>query len=120
MAVDKSHCGASRRAALVWAGLAMLLGATPGVSAQQPGQQAATGQGIYMPVGRMNDPFVFCSEGMPMHGWVAVNPVSGTWTPISQYVNYQWIPTYVAICPRAMGQGAWQGPGTGSTTPFVH
>ena len=61
------------------------------------GSEDAPGQGAYMPVGRMNDPFVFCSEGMPMHGWVAVNPVSGTWTPISQYVNYQWIPTYVGI-----------------------
>lgn len=77
-------------------------------------------QGIYMPVGRSNDPFVFCSEGMPLHGWIAVDPISGTWTPISQYVNYQWIPTYVAVCPRAMKRGVWKGARPANQTPFTH
>ncbi len=89
-----------------------------------PGSQAfaqpQSGQGSYTYVGRSNDPFVFCSEGVPQDGWVAVNPVQGTWTAISQYVNYQWIPTYMAICPKAYGVGAWSGPGSGSMVPFVH
>lgn len=119
MALGKQMTRAAWHAMVTGVGLALLLvPALAGTAQERP--QAASGQGTYMPVGRMNDPFVFCSEGMPMHGWVAVNPVSGTWAPISQYVNYQWIPTYVAICPRAMGQGVWQGPGTGSTVPFVH
>jgi len=77
-------------------------------------------QGSYMPVGRSNDPFVFCTEGVREHGWMAVNPMTGAWAPISQYVNYQWIPTYMAICPKAMGQGQWTGAGSGATVPFVH
>ena len=119
MARGEEPTRAARHAVVRGIGLAWLLApALAGIAQERV--QAASSQGAYMPVGRMNDPFVFCSEGMPMHGWVAVSPAAGTWAPISQYVNYQWIPTYTAICPRAMGQGLWQGPGTGSTVPFVH
>ena len=48
-------------------------------------QSSGASQGAYLPVGRSNDPFVFCTEGVREHGWMAVNPVTGTWTPISQY-----------------------------------
>lgn len=50
-----------------------------------------------------NDPFKFCSIGMPQHGWIAVLPASGTWAPISKYVNYKWIPTYEEVCPHSHG-----------------
>ncbi len=98
-----------------WIFLVMTLAAFD--ASAQPGPSS---QGYFLPVGRSNDPFVFCTEGVPEHGWIAVNPVTGTWTPISQYVNYQWIPTYIAICPRAFGQGQWTGPGSGSMDPFFH
>lgn len=77
-------------------------------------------QSYYLPTGRSNDPFVFCTEGVREDGWVAVNPLTGTWTPVSQYVNYRWIPTYVYICPKALGQGQWTGAGSGSMVPFFH
>ncbi len=101
-----------------WTALTFLLLAC-GADAQ-PQSSASTSQGSYTYVGRSNDPFVFCSEGVPQDGWVAVNPVQGTWTAISQYVNYQWIPTYMYICPKAYGVGAWSGPGSGSMVPFMH
>ena len=49
------------------------------------------------------DPFKFCSLGMPSHGWIAVSPAAGTWMPISQYVNYHYIPTYEMVCPHSHG-----------------
>ena len=100
-----------------WALVILLL--APYHAGAQP-QSVSASQGSYTYVGRSNDPFVFCSEGVPQDGWVAVNPVSGTWTPISQYVNYQWIATYEYICPKAYGVGAWLGPGSGSMIPFMH
>jgi hypothetical protein len=89
----------------------------------------AAATGVYSVVGRMNDPFLFCTQGVPLDNWVAVNPILGTWTATSQYVNYQWIATYEAICPAAMKQGIWMGPGMGYAigvpgttilTPFPH
>lgn len=65
----------------------------------------AQSRGYYLPTGRSNDPFVFCTEGMPAHGWIAISPAQGTCQAISQYVNYQWIPTYTYSCPKAFGQG---------------
>ena len=101
---------------LFGAALASFVLPAPKVTAQGVGQ----GTGVYAPVGRSNDPFVFCTEGVPLHGWIAVDPISGTWTPISKYVNYQWIPTYVAICPRAMKRGVWKGSRPANMTPFSH
>lgn len=99
---------------LIGAALASFVLPAPKVTAQ------GVGKGVYAPVGRSNDPFVFCTEGVPLHGWIAVDPISGTWTPISKYVNYQWIPTYVAICPRAMKRGVWKGRGSPNMHPFSH
>lgn len=85
--------------------------------------------GMYMPVGRDNDPFVFCTQGVPEDGWVAVNPLSGSWTAITEYPNLQWIPAFEAVCPAAMSMGVWMGPGqgmaigvpgTGALVPFPH
>ena len=70
---------------------------------------------IYLPVGRQNDPFVFCTEGVPQDNWMALNPVTGTWNCIacSLPVNMEWIAAYETICPAAMSMGAWVGPGSG-------
>lgn len=65
--------------------------------------------GVYAEVPYNNNPFLFCTLGMPEHGWIASNPRNGQWQAISQYVNWQWIPTYMYICPagfRPAGGGA--------------
>jgi len=72
--------------------------------------------GVYSVVGRSNDIFVFCKEGMPLHSWIGVNPSTGQYQILNWWtVNWQWIPYYVVICPYG-GQmpGNWQGPGTGA------
>lgn len=76
---------------------------------------AAPVTGKYAQVGRSNDPFVFCTQGVPQHNWAPVNPLAGTWrcTRRCKYVNYRWIPVYQSICPAAMSRGAWTGPGSG-------
>ncbi len=76
---------------------------------------------------RGNDPFLFCTKGMigvDYHGWIPLNPVTGTFT-ITDYYTYQarGIPSstwYATNCPRAMGQGKWDGPGDGSQVPYRH
>lgn len=55
--------------------------------------------GVYRVVPYNNNPDLFCKLGMPEHGWKAVDPRTGTWTPISQYPNTYWVPTYMYICP---------------------
>ncbi len=50
-----------------------------------------------------NDPFTFCTTGMPVDGWVAVNPATGTWTPIRHYPNLFWTGAYERVCPKAFG-----------------
>lgn len=85
-----------------------------------PGSMATEKGASCMPVGRSGDPFVFCTEGVPDHCWVAVDPLSGTWEPICYYVNYMWTSTFSQICPRAMSMGHWQGQGAPSMTPFMH
>lgn len=57
-------------------------------------------KGVYAVVPYGNNPFIFCTKGMPTDGWVAINPYLGTWTTISQYPNLYWVPTYQYICPR--------------------
>lgn len=78
----------------------------------------AAGFGAYTVVGRMNDPFVFCTEGIPLDGWIAVNGLSGSWMPIRKCPacpNLAWVPAFVAICPLALSMGPWVGPGKGSS-----
>jgi len=73
-------------------------------------------QGVYATVGRSNDIFVFCTEGVPQHGWVGVNPTTGQYQILNWWtVNWQWIPYYVVICPHGgRSPGAWTGPGSGA------
>ncbi len=78
------------------------------------------GGGAYSVVGRSNDPFVFCTYGMPNDGWVAVNPLAGTWKVIRKYPNLQWVGIYSRICPMARSMGPWVGPGSGEQIPFPH
>ena len=94
-----------------------------GCRAPAPGGMATGPRGgACMPVGRSGDPFVFCTEGVPEHCWVSVNPLVGAREPICYYVNYEWISTFEQICPRAMSMGNWTGKrgGAPSMTPFMH
>lgn len=72
--------------------------------------------GVYSVVGRHNDIFVFCKEGMPMHGWIGVNPSTGQYQILNWWtVNWTWIPYYVVLCPfGGQAPGNWQGPGSGA------
>jgi hypothetical protein len=95
---------------------------------------STSGFGAYTATGRMNDPFTFCTEGVPRDGWIATNPLAGAWTPIRACPacpNLSWVPVYTAICPLAMSIGPWVGPGRGSAfkadmtgtspvVPFTH
>jgi len=86
-------------------------------------------QGVYSTVGRSNDIFVFCREGVPQHSWVGVNPSTGEFRVLNWWaVNWHWIPYYVVICPHGgQAPGDWQGPGSGAqfkgnptgTPPFI-
>jgi hypothetical protein len=71
--------------------------------------------GFYALVGRMNDPFVFCTEGVPQDNWRPTDPTIGAWTCIvcTAPVNMTWISTYQSICPLAGIGGPWTGPGMG-------
>ena len=91
-----------------------------GCRAPAPGPGGSEKGATCMPVGRSGDPFVFCTEGMPEHCWVAVDPMSGTWEPICYYVTYTWTGTYSHLCPKAKSMGHWQGQGAPSMTPFMH
>ncbi|QWP76228.1 hypothetical protein J5226_21985 [Lysobacter sp. K5869] len=57
--------------------------------------------GVYATVPYNNNPFLFCTLGMPQDGWVAVDWRTGSWKPITQYPNLRWVPTYAYICPAA-------------------
>ncbi|SDY44818.1 hypothetical protein SAMN04487939_102187 [Lysobacter sp. yr284] len=57
--------------------------------------------GVYAEVPYNNNPFLFCTLGMPQDGWIAVNWRIGKWKPITQYPNLRWVPTYRRICPAA-------------------
>lgn len=106
--------------------LAMMSGAAVGQSA-----------GFYDTIHyRDNDPFLFCTKGYEVSFaqmcWIPLNPQSGTWTytgicrPPNKYGrdwnerDYDALSQYQRICPRAMGQGPWQGPGDGSQSPYTH
>ena len=91
-----------------------------GCRAPAPGPGGSEKGATCMPVGRSGDPFVFCTEGMPEHCWVAVNPLAGQWQQVCYYLNPMWISTYEQICPKAKSMGHWQGQGAPSMTPFMH
>ncbi len=88
---------------------------------------------------RMDDPFLFCSKGcdIPDYNWKPVDPISGSWEPVSPYCPYPtpvttnhcvgWTPTaiaalaqYVSICPGALKEGQWKGAKPPELVPFKH
>ena len=79
-------------------------------------------QNIYAQVGRSNDVFLFCKQGIPTDFWIGVDPTSGSYQITNYwYVNPQWIPYYVVVCPYGgKVPGNWNGPGDGSNVPFQH
>lgn len=85
-----------------------------------PGTMAVEKGASCMPTGRSSDPFVFCTEGMPQHGWVSLSPLTGMWMAITWKPNLMWVDTFEQICPRAGKMGNWQGGGAPSLTPYSH
>lgn len=75
---------------------------------------------VYSVVGRSNDPFVFCTQGVPSDGWIAVDPLAGTYKIIRKYPDLKWIPQYQTVCPAARSVGAWLGGGSPDSVPFKH
>lgn len=97
----------------------------------------AHGRGVYQPVPRSNDPFVFCTEGayrLPaqaiQHCWQPVDPPSGTWVYTCwSYCNAAGCPPvnavtlgqYLQLCPIGGGRdGDWQGEMPAENSPFWH
>jgi hypothetical protein len=68
-------------------------------------------QATVLPYG--NNPFKFCSEGMPSDGWVPVDWRSGTYryTRRAKRVNTAWIPVFQTVCPLAAAGGTTIGGG---------
>lgn len=85
-----------------------------------PGTMAVEKGAACMPTGRSGDPFVFCTEGMPEHGWISINPLAGRWQAITQYYNPMWTDTFEQICPQVKQMGNWQGNTAPSLTPYSH
>ncbi|HST46071.1 MAG TPA: hypothetical protein VLK29_12715 [Luteimonas sp.] len=98
---------------------------------------AASAQGVYQPVPRSNDPFVFCTEGayrLPAeairHCWQPVDPRSGTWVYTCwDYCNASGCPPvntvtlgqYALLCPVGGGRDIdWTGRVPANMTPFWH
>jgi hypothetical protein len=77
-------------------------------------------EAVYSVVGRSNDPFVFCTQGVPSDGWIAVDPLAGTYKIIRKYPDLKWIPQYQTVCPAAISIGAWLGGGSPDSVPFKH
>lgn len=83
-----------------------LMGVVLLVSLSQVPAQAAV-----LPYG--NNPFKFCSEGMPDDGWVPVDWRTGTYryTRRAKRVNKVWIPVFQTVCPLAAVGGTSIGGG---------
>lgn len=92
---------------------------------------AAAGQAIGY---RAEDPFVFCTYGVknPARCWWPISAAAGTfmWDPTCNPPNapygrprtqedYESNAKWLAIC-TGVGQGGWEGEGTGEQYPFDH
>ncbi len=75
--------------------LATMLFATGSVSAQSGGYYE------FIPY-YGNDPFKFCTLGVPWHCWAPVNPMTGQFTVTNQYCfNAASAIQYARVCPKA-------------------
>lgn len=61
-----------------------------------------------------NDPFVFCTFGVPADCWLPLNPVTGAFTVTNRYCfNPLSAAQYVRVCPHALiSVGQVSQPGT--------
>jgi hypothetical protein len=103
------------KSTIVGLALLLMLGASTPLFAQ-------SSQGYYQEVGRSNDPFVFCTEGVPEDFWIATDPLHGLYQVIDEYYyNPRWIEAYQTICPKAMATGSWEGKdGVPDLVPYFH
>lgn len=86
---------------------------------------------------RMDDPFVFCTQGQdirrnPAPCWKPIPPFTGAYTlmpycdPPNPY-GKPWtkddtlsLAQYKAVCPKAISSGRWEGSGRPENTPIRH
>lgn len=67
-----------------------------------------------------NDPFVFCTVGVPWDCWAPVSPQLGTFTVTNPYCfNPTSAAQYARVCPRGFAQGAATSSGGGQQAGFA-
>jgi hypothetical protein len=53
-----------------------------------------------------NDPFTFCTQGVPWHCWAPISPQMGTYTVTNQYCfNPVSAQQYARVCPKGFTVG---------------
>lgn len=64
---------------------------------------AAVAQGFYMPIPYYgNDPFIFCTFGVPSDCWLPLDPVTGAFTVTDpECFNPVSAALYARVCPMA-------------------
>lgn len=73
---------------------------------------AALAQGFYEYIPYYNnDPFTFCTHGVPEDCWAPVDPSTGSYTVIDEYCfNPVSASLYARVCPHAFGQAGVASP----------
>ncbi len=85
------------------------------LGAQLSASAGSVAQGYYEAIPYYgNDPFVFCTFGVPMDCWLPLNPVTGAFTVTNGYCfNPVSAAQYVRVCPHAfISVGQVSQPGT--------
>ncbi|MFC3656607.1 hypothetical protein FZ025_21020 [Xanthomonas hyacinthi] len=74
-------------------------------------QSSAQSGGYYEPIPYYNNnPFLFCTLGVPSDCWAPINPATGTFTVTNPYCyNAYSALMYARICPKAFPNGVQQG-----------
>ncbi len=83
-------------------------------SMTQAHAQSSVG-GFYTPIPYYgNNPFLFCTLGVPTDCWAPINPATGTFTVINPYCyNPVSSALYAQVCPQAFPKGI---PGKNATS----
>ncbi|CTP91230.1 hypothetical protein [Xanthomonas graminis] len=78
-------------------------------------QAQSSGGGFYTLIPYYgNNPFLFCTLGVPTDCWAPINPATGTFTVINPYCyNPVSSALYAQVCPQAFPKGV---PGQNATS----
>jgi hypothetical protein len=62
-----------------------------------------------------NDPFTFCTVGVPEDCWAPIDPATGTYTVTNQYCfNAESAMTFARVCPKAFNNTSNGSPSIGT------